>query len=250
MSSLRAAASLMTRFPVGAVRLDRAELAASVAWFPVIGALVGLAVAGVYIAVGLVLPPLPSAALAVTTGVVITGALHEDGLADTADAFGGGWTREERLRILKDPAHGTYGVLGIGLSVVLRVAALSTLGIWTALSVIPAAHALSRTACAVLLGVLPPATADGLGASYRAHRIHVVTAVVIGLAVTVAALGAWAPAAAAVVAAMTWFTARLALKKIGGVTGDVLGAAQQAGEVAVLVLGAGIVHGRLPLPLW
>jgi adenosylcobinamide-GDP ribazoletransferase len=250
MSSLRAAASLMTRLPVGAVRLDRAALAASVAWFPVIGALVGLAVAGVYIGSALLLPTVLAAALAVTVGVVVTGALHEDGLADTADAFAGGWTREERLRILKDPAHGTYGVLAIGLSVVLRVAALSALGVWTALAVVPAAHALSRAACALLLGVFPPATADGLGAAYRAQRAHVVVAVAIGLAVTVAALGAWAPAAAAAVAAAAWLTGQMALRRIGGVTGDVLGAAQQAGEVAVLVLGAAVVHGKLPLPLW
>jgi adenosylcobinamide-GDP ribazoletransferase len=250
MSGLRAAASLMTRLPVGGVRLDRATLTASVAWFPAVGAMVGLGIAGVYVACALILPSLLAAALAVAVGVVITGALHEDGLADTADAFAGGWTREERLRILKDPTHGTYGVLAIGLSVVLRVAAMSILGTWTALAVIPAAHALSRTACAVLLGVLPPAAADGLGASYRAHRGHVVVAVVIGLAVAVAALGAWAPAAAAAVAAVTWFAGRVAMETIGGVTGDVLGAAQQAAEVAVLLLGAGVVHGRLPLPLW
>ena len=111
VTGLRGAVTFLTRVPIGyaAVEID---LARSVPFVPVVGALVGLAVAGADIGVGAVLPRLPAAALAVTVGVVLTGALHEDGLADTADALGAR-DRADVLRILRDPAHGTYGVLAL-----------------------------------------------------------------------------------------------------------------------------------------
>ena len=86
-----------------------------------------MVVAGGYVLLVEVLPGLAAAALAVTLGIVITGALHEDGLADTVDAFGAGGGPEETLRILKDPTHGTYGVIALVLSIVLRVLALAAL---------------------------------------------------------------------------------------------------------------------------
>src|SRR5205823_10740767 len=126
-------------------------------WFPVVGALLGLGAAGVYAGTRLVLPSLVAATLAVCVAVLLTGAFHEDGLADTADAIGGGWNREDALRILKDPTHGTYGVLAIALSVLLRVGAVAALDGWAALAVLPAAHALSRGAAVGLLGWARPA---------------------------------------------------------------------------------------------
>jgi adenosylcobinamide-GDP ribazoletransferase len=252
MRGLRTAASLMTRVPMGDAPRAGPDLAASLPWFPFVGALVGLSVAGVYALALLALPPLLAAALAVAFGVLATGALHEDGLADTADAFAGGWTKEERLRILKDPVHGTYGVLAITLSVVTRVAAIAALGSWTALAVVPVAHALSRASCAMLLGTRQPAADSGLGASYAGavRRRPVLAAVAVAVAIATAALGAWVVAAAALTMAGTWSVGRLSERRIGGVTGDVLGAAEQVSEIMVLILGAALVRSRLPLPAW
>src|SRR6266511_1656372 len=141
MTALRIAASFLTRLRVGATVEVPADLARSLPWFPVVGGLLWIGRAGVFAGARVVLPSFVAASLAVGVGVIITGALHEDGLADTADALGGGWTREEALRILKDPAHGTYGVLAIALSVLLRVGAVTSLDGWMALATLPAAHA-------------------------------------------------------------------------------------------------------------
>lgn len=253
MNGFQAAACFLTRLRVGATVAGRADLARSVPWFPVVGCLLGLASAGAYAGARLVVPSLVGAALAISVTVLLTGAFHEDGLADAADALGGGWGGEEALRILKDPAHGTYGVLAIALSVLLRVGAIAALGGWAALAVLPAAHALSRAAAVGLLGWVRPATADGLGASYSASltRRLALGAGAVGLAIGLASLGVWVLPAAVLAgigaAAVGW----LGLRKLGGVTGDLLGAAQQAGEVLVLLLGAAAATKGWPgLPWW
>src|SRR5439155_19707542 len=110
-------------------------------------------------------PPVVASTLTVGLGVGLTGALHEDGLADLADALGGR-SREEALRILRDPAHGTYGVVAIGLSLVLRVGAVAALDRWAGLAVLPAAHALSRSGSVGLLWAMRPASNEGLGAAF------------------------------------------------------------------------------------
>ena len=251
MSGLRDATTLLTRVPLGARRAERADLARSVPWFPVVGAGVGLAVAGVDAAARLALPPMPSATLAVGAGIVLTGAFHEDGLADVADAFGGGASREERLRILKDPALGTFGVLAIVVSFALRATSLASLGAWSAVAVLVAAHALGRTACAALLGTVPAADGSGLGAAHAGalERREVLVAAVAGVTIAAVALGPWAPAAVAIAAVSTWSIARAARARLGGLTGDVLGTAEQVVETLVLLLGAGVAHAHL-LPAW
>jgi adenosylcobinamide-GDP ribazoletransferase len=100
---LLGAVSFLTRVPVGGGERRPEELAGFVPWFPVVGAGVGLAVAGTYAASRMLLPPLPAATVAVVAGICLTGAFHEDGLGDTADAFAGGWDRDSTVRILKDP---------------------------------------------------------------------------------------------------------------------------------------------------
>ena len=107
-----------------------------------------------------------AAAVAVLFGVLLTGAFHEDGLADTADAVAGGWTVERRLEILKDPRHGSYGVAALSGSIVLRIVAVASLGPAAAFAGLVAAHTLGRGAAVVTMGVAPVARADGLGADY------------------------------------------------------------------------------------
>ena len=251
MKGLRAATTFLTRLPVGAESAETSNIARSIPWFPVVGALLGATLAGVYVVVRLVLTPLLAASVAVGAGVVATGALHEDGLADSADALGGR-SREEALGILKDPAHGTYGVLAIALSLVLRVAALSTLGRWSAVAVLPATHALSRGASIGLLRTLRPATEEGLGRAHAAAVSGAGVAVALSAAFLLgfASLGLWVIPAAALATLGSLGISLIAMRTIGGLTGDVLGAAEQVTEILILLLAAAAVTQGWPSLAW
>lgn len=232
--------AFLTRVPVSA---PPEAIATSLAWFPVVGAIIGLTGALSYAAALLVVPPVLAAALATAALVVLTGALHEDGLADSADAWGGGSTREDALRILDDPAHGTYGVVALVLCLLLRVSAVAAMTSPAALIILPAAHALSRAAMVGVLSTTPPARSTGLGARYAAFASRRTFAVALAGALVVG-LGLMGPPALAFVAvagAGGWLVRRLALRSIGGVSGDVLGATQQVTETAMLVVGAALV---------
>ena len=191
------------------------------------------------------LGPLLASALAVTVGLLITGAFHEDGLADVADAFGGGWTQEERREILKDTHHGTYAVAAMVASIGLRVVALASMGQGAAiLAAAVAAHTLARTAALAALGVFPPAVESGLGAD-TARDLNpglALTGLAAGLAVAAVAVGWWAIpstiAAGWAMVAVGW----LAMRKIGGIAGDVLGAIEQVAEIAVLITIVGLTR--------
>ena len=171
----------------------------------------------------------------------LTGALHEDGLADVADAFGAGRDREQTMRILHDPRLGTFGALAVAASFVLRTSALAALGPRDAAGALAAAHAFSRAAMVGLL-YLAPAAGRGLGARYAraATRARTGIALASGAALGAVALGAWALPAGALAAVAASLAGRTARRRIGGITGDVLGAAQQGAEVAVLLLCAAV----------
>jgi adenosylcobinamide-GDP ribazoletransferase len=208
----------------------------------VVGALIGAAVGGVAAGLGEVVPPAVAAAVAVLFGIAVTGAFHEDGLADTADALVGGWTRERRLEILADPRHGSYGVAALCGSIVLRVVAVAALAPAAAFAGLVAAHSLGRGAAVAAMGVVPLAKPDGLGAGYArsvSPRRALVTGLV-GAGIAIIATGWWAgPLIAAAIAAAA-LIAFLAWRAIGGITGDVLGAIEQLAECAVLVTVAGL----------
>ena len=190
------------------------------------------------------LAPLVAATIAVAAIVAATGGLHEDGLADVADGFGGGGTPARKLEIMRDSRLGAYGGLALGLSLLLRVfavAALAERSTLLAAAALIATGALSRTAGLAPLLVLPPARPEGLGAAMPRPSSRGLL-----LALALAALLSLAPALcgaplgrilladlAACLAAI--LTARLADRQIGGYTGDVLGAAQQAAEIAALL---------------
>jgi adenosylcobinamide-GDP ribazoletransferase len=238
LGDLLGAVSFLTRVPTGTGPVRPAELARFVPWFPLVGALVGAAVGGLYLGASVLLPPLVAAAVAVTAGVAITGAFHEDGLGDTADAFLGGRDREDTVRILKDPRLGTFGVLAVAASLLLRVAAVAALPPSAALAALPAAHALSRAAAVGVMAAVPPAAETGLGAAYvRAlGGRQALLGVAAGMVIAAALLRAWALPAAALAAVAAAALGRLARRRIGGISGDVLGAVQQAGEVLTLLV--------------
>ena len=253
MSGFRVALSFLTRVPVAEEADDERDLSRSIPWFPVVGALVGLAVAAVYALCATLLPPLLASSLAVGAGILLTGGFHEDGLGDTADAFGGGWARDDRLRIMKDSRQGTFGVLAIALSLLVRVASLAVLSPAIALAVLPTAHALARAGALWLLTVMSAASTDGLGARYststsrRRAAVGSAVAICIGAGLTGVWIPAFAGACFVAVGATGWLSARM----IEGVTGDVAGAAEQLSEIAILVVAVAVVTNSPHSPaLW
>ncbi len=241
-SDFRSALALLTRLPVRAP-------AALAAWpracrtFPLVGVVVGLAAAIVFaVAAQLDLPRTVAAVLALAAAMLITGALHEDGLADTADGFGGGSDREAKLGIMRDSRIGTYGVLALALTMLGRVAALASLGVPMAAAALIAAHAVSRASLVVVMHREAPARTDGLAVSVgQPGRGDAWWAVGIAGAIALIVLGPGTALVSVVVAAAAGFiVAALARRQIGGYSGDTLGAVQQAAELAVLLAVAAL----------
>ena len=233
----------LTRLPLphhASTAEQQAALGRAVWAFPVAGFVVGLIGALVYaLAHSLVLFPWPAAALAIAATLLITGALHEDGLADTADGLGGGDTRERKLDIMRDSRIGTYGVCALVLSLLLRAGAAASLT-ETALvaAALIAAHTGARAALAAAMFFLPPARRDGLSyAAGQPSAPRAAIAAAIGIVVVAICLGPAHALAALialiiVIAVLAW----LAMRQIGGQTGDVLGAVEQVSEIVILLV--------------
>ncbi len=235
-----AAVTFLTRVPLGRrVLVEATDVGRGAVLFPLvgagIGALAGLAAAGLEGP----LPPLVAGGLGAAVAVALTGALHLDALADTADAFGAG-TRDRALEIMRDPRLGAFGVAAVALALLVEAAALGALAdAGDAVAGFAVAGALSRAAPGPLAAVLPYARATGGPGSVLSGRVSVVaSAVACGLAVLIAVLvlgwdGAVVAGAAVGIAAVCGTGSRLWL---GGVTGDTLGATVQVAEIAVLVV--------------
>ena len=230
---------LLTRVPFGRLRDPVPPLAAAAWAFPLAGLIVGLIAGGVmWAALALGLSPLVAGGLALGAQAMATGALHEDGLADICDGFWGGATRERRLQIMRDSRIGSYGTVGLVLTLGLRWLGLAELAEMQAVAAVIAVAMASRVAPVALMAWLPAARADGLGAQGRAvGTASVLVAMLLGgLPLLLLAQGGAALAVAALAVAVLALTAR---SKIGGQTGDVLGAGQQTAEIALLLtLGA------------
>jgi adenosylcobinamide-GDP ribazoletransferase len=240
---LAVSVAFCTRLPLAQVGQVAQGNIARASWaMPVAGAVVGAAAALVYaIAIRLGLPASIAAALAIAAGMVLTGAMHEDGLADTADALGGG-DRARKLEIMHDSRLGTYGACALVLSILLRAAALASIGRPGAVALaLVAAHTAARATLPAVMAVVPPARRDGLAASFGAPPREVAAvAALIGVLALVLCLG-FGPGllAAVLLGAAAVAVARLSMNAIGGLTGDVLGAMEQIGEVLVLLVAVG-----------
>jgi adenosylcobinamide-GDP ribazoletransferase len=214
------------------------QLAGAVRYFPVVGLIVGASGAATLWLAAQVLPaPLP-AILATVVTLLMTGAIHEDGLADTFDGLAGGATRERALEIMKDPRIGAFGAIALMLMLLLKISALSLMPLWTAMTALLAAHAFSRF-CAVLFSF----AGRYVGSAERSRAAPVVTSVKVGDVVVAALFGLPAlvlcgrNAIVAVVVALVLLGLlfRWSVRKIGGYTGDTLGAAQQLTEAAFYI---------------
>lgn len=229
---------LLTRLPLP--RMSDAHFArqARAVWaYPLAGLAVGgLGWIAASVALGLGLSPASAAGLWLAATMLATGAMHEDGLADTADGLWGGTTAERRLEIMKDSRIGTYGVLALILSVLLRWSALTTLAATGAIGAALTAAIWSRALMPLLMAGLPNARGSGLSQSVgrppaSAWGIGLLLAAALGLPT---AGGAFFPAAI-VAASAALLVAAVARARIGGQTGDVLGSSQQLAEIACLL---------------
>ncbi len=230
------------------VGIPRWQLADVLPVLPFVGAGVGLASGLVFAVVqGVSGQDWLAAVLAVGAAVLITRALHEDGLADTADGLGPhGVEPERRLEIMRDSRNGTFGVLAIALSVLIKVACLAQFGSATGLVVLIAAHSLSRAVIAYPLLALSPAQDDGLGVRVGKPTDNDVW-LTVGIGVVLAFLlllgkGFFVAIFAPVLTvAAAWGASHWIARRLGGYTGDTLGAVQQTAEIAFLVVAAVLI---------
>ncbi len=225
----------LTRLPV---RAPDTPLADAALFFPVVGFGVGCAGGGAFWLATLIgLPALAAALIALAATAIVTGALHEDGLADMADGLAGR-NAADSIRIMRDSGAGAYGVLALVFGVGLRAAALAAIADpAAALAALVAVHGTSRAALPAIMRGFPPANETGLGAAAGTPReVDVRLALVLAALVAIALLdGPAALTALGVSALAAWGVGGLARYRLGGYTGDVLGAVQQACEIAALL---------------
>ncbi|MFZ2629816.1 MAG: adenosylcobinamide-GDP ribazoletransferase [Rugosibacter sp.] len=236
-----AALRFFTRLPVPAwVGHSQDQLDHAARYFPLIGVLVGAITALVTAAAASVLPVSLAIVLGMAASVLLTGAFHEDGFADVCDGFGGGWDKAQVLTIMKDSRVGSYAVVGVGLLLLAKWNALNEIDAafdWPALPLaLVATHAASRLASASLIFALDyvreDATTKAKPLATRMARHELAIAAVCGLSPCLLLPLAEALTALAAMGITTWLLARYFVRRIGGYTGDCLGATQQLAELA------------------
>jgi adenosylcobinamide-GDP ribazoletransferase len=237
---------LPTTLPFNLPTLNRA-----MRQFPVIGAFIGC-ITGLAVCLGLALDfsSLAAATLAVAITVMITGGLHEDGLADTADGFGGGSSADQKLAIMRDSRIGTYGVLALILAVLLKIqaiAAITALPPWLLIALLAVVGALSRAMMVWLMRTSLPARSDGLAAmAGRPSQAAAVYALALGVAPAMVVLWLAFGLLAGIIVLAVGFAAsagvrNLANRQIGGFTGDVCGAVQVFSETFMLIAASSMI---------
>jgi adenosylcobinamide-GDP ribazoletransferase len=231
---------MFSRLPLGGFPYRSCDWHWAAAHFPLVGVVIGACSALVFrVCAGLSLGAGLGAALAVTCSVCLTGAFHEDGLADSADGLGGAHGGKRALEIMKDSRIGSYGAVALILSLMLRVTALAELdtSAWFALVYI---HCVARIGPVWLMASQPyvsDAASSKNAGLFATRAAHVITA--LGWGAACSALGVWAGwlagssalAVASSLALLVWLCARHFRKAVGGITGDLLGATEQLGEL-------------------
>ncbi|AZO46508.1 MAG: adenosylcobinamide-GDP ribazoletransferase [Mesorhizobium sp.] len=230
-----------TRLPLPVFDFRGRSLAAAIWAAPVAGLAVGLIGAVVYATAerfGLAMGP--AAALALAATLLTTGCLHEDGLSDVADGFGGGKSRGGKLEIMRDSRIGAYGASALALSLLIRWSAISEFADPTqALLALIAAHAASRGLLGAFMHLLPPARSDGLSAGAGGVSAEAAIAGAVLGAIPLLLLAPGGAIVAIVLLGLLFAAFRaLCLNQIDGQTGDTIGALQQLGEIAVLLVAS------------
>ena len=240
------ALTFFSRIPLPEDLANRAAhdsgLNSAVTVFPLVGLLIGLLTGIVWYISSLLFPPMLAAGLAIVAGALITGGLHEDGLADCADGLGGSADREKALEIMRDSRLGSYGAIAIFASFGLRWAALASLSPIAGFFALLVAHSGSRTAIILAMKYASYARKEGLGqlASGELPSGGFETAIVISI--VIAMLSGWILGLTALLLglATAWLALKYMEKRLGGYTGDGLGAMEQIAEITILVALAGL----------
>jgi len=234
------ALQFFTRLPIPQNEKHDSDLAKSAIAFPIAGLVIGALVGLAWFLASQILPPLVAAGLALGFSILLTGALHEDGFADCADGLGGGNSPERALEIMRDSRIGAYGAVALTMTLGLRWAALTTMAASTGLFALIIAHTVSRSAITIALSRGTYARTDGLGTSVAKgieegrFWLIITIAVLLGLA-----LGGMVGLISAIMALLAAWLFLVYLKhRLGGYTGDGLGAMQQIAEITVLVVMA------------
>lgn len=239
MNALIAALRFLTRLPIPGPATRAADLPFALAWFPLVGALCGAALGGTFIGLAHGWPVPVAAVLAIAVGLLLTGGFHEDAVSDAADGLGGGTDTERVLAIMKDSRIGAYGAMALWVLLTLRWTTLTQLDPAQVITACALAGAWGRWTAAPLI-LLPALGNTGLSKdiSQHASRLPLVIATIL---VVIATLGAWwlgverAPWAALAALLTTGLWAFYLRQRLGGQSGDLLGAGNQIAEAAVLV---------------
>ncbi|HEX7126329.1 MAG TPA: adenosylcobinamide-GDP ribazoletransferase [Thermodesulfobacteriota bacterium] len=234
---------VLTRFPYPRdLRPAPVDLGRSMAWFPAVGALLGAGLAAAHALLAPWLPPLALAPLLLAGLAFATNAFHLDGVADAADGLGGGFTRDDALRIMRDSRIGAFGAIAVALLLLVQAGALAALPPEHALGALVAGPTVGRLAAVGLAHVLPYARdGGGLGSPFAAHarRRDLVPAAGVGVGTALLAMGPTRGAAALAAAGLVAVVVgRLARRRLGGVTGDLLGCATEWATAAVWLVAA------------
>jgi adenosylcobinamide-GDP ribazoletransferase len=230
----------LTRLPLSRLPYDADALSRSAKYFPLVGLLIGVLGSVIYLWLGRHLPVTIAALFTLVFFVFATGGLHEDGLADVADAFGGGWNREQILAILKDGRIGTFGTLALLVSVGLRVLLLANLPLNRFAAYVISGHVLCRWT-ALPLGYALASARESSGQGARIARQISIGSLAVGSVLTVIIVAyslrwaMWSPIASTLL--VTVASGLYYWRRIGGVTGDCFGATNQLAEIAVYLCG-------------
>jgi adenosylcobinamide-GDP ribazoletransferase len=237
INTLLTAIMFFTRIPVPAnLPFSKELLNRAIRYFPLVGALVGVLTGLVFMAASMVFPTSIALLLSMISGILITGAFHEDGFADFCDGYGGGYTTEKVLEIMKDSRLGTYGTIGLLAMLAVKWASLNSLSLESVVPVLIAAHIFSRVAPVWLIFTVPYIRADEQSKAKPLGNEATMGSVVIASVTAIIAL-VWIPSEKMVVLVLVQFLVFVLfrayiIRRTGGYTGDVLGALQQLSEVA------------------
>lgn len=249
LQNILAGVQFLTRIPIPpVVRYEPDWLASAAKYFPLIGAVVGAIAAVVLVTASLIFPQPVPMVMGIVAAIAITGALHEDGLADTADGLFGGMTPERRLEIMKDSRIGTFGVIAVVSVFALKVSSLQALDAVMAAYTLVAAHAGGRFAAVLAMALMSYSGHDDTAKVTPPARRIAVGQVAIAAAFTLIVGLLCLPPSTFAISVVVALVASACLgvaakRRIGGYTGDVLGGIEQVFEASFMVTAAALIAG-------
>ena len=248
LNDIKVSFAFLTRIPIK--HSSDVRLHESAVWFPLVGFFIGSASGATYFFLAQVIPNLPAAALALLVSILFTGAFHQDGLGDIFDGLVGGWNPEDRLRILKDSRHGTYGVVAICFQLILQVALISSFDYKDGAFAILAAHTVSKIVPVFMMTIPSAPSQAGMGvtAAREIKARHLLSVLLVATLLTAPFTGGLYLLILASLIIPTLIFSRWVYKKIGGILGDALGAGEQIAESTILILFLFIlsINGSIP----